>query len=297
MTKVLTDPQNYADIADAIREQLDGSTTYLPSEMADAIASIEGGGILHGTTAPTSDIGADGQLYLCTHPLSDDVDYVSYLQSSGTQYIDTGITATQDIDVSISAVYIGNYTIFGVRTGEWTSSTNVLYITATAGTRGCGVMKSKSAVSGESYVYTSSTTDLLLETKSVKTGTNNQFLNVINGGESCVLTKNQGDFESNGTMIAFGTRRGGTATPSSARIKRITIYDGIEPIADYIPCIDGNNVACMWDSVAQECVYNDGTGDFTAGSSASPSELGSTLYLKDDGAWTAIASGIEAAIA
>ncbi|MBQ1449367.1 MAG: hypothetical protein IIZ12_00320 [Eggerthellaceae bacterium] len=44
MTTILTDNQHYSDIADAIREQLGVQTTYLPSEMAAAILTIEGGG-------------------------------------------------------------------------------------------------------------------------------------------------------------------------------------------------------------------------------------------------------------
>ena len=44
MAKVLTDPAFYTAIADAIRSKLGGSTTYKPSEMAAAIASIPSGG-------------------------------------------------------------------------------------------------------------------------------------------------------------------------------------------------------------------------------------------------------------
>ena len=41
---VFTDEQNYQDIADAIRSKNGSSDTYLPSEMADAIMDISGGG-------------------------------------------------------------------------------------------------------------------------------------------------------------------------------------------------------------------------------------------------------------
>lgn len=44
MTTVLTNNANYTAIANAIRTQLGVQTTYMPSEMAAAIASIEGGG-------------------------------------------------------------------------------------------------------------------------------------------------------------------------------------------------------------------------------------------------------------
>ena len=44
MAKVLTDPQHYTNIANAIRGKNGSSDTYLPSEMADAIEAIEAGG-------------------------------------------------------------------------------------------------------------------------------------------------------------------------------------------------------------------------------------------------------------
>ena len=44
MALVVTDSQNYTDIADAINQKLGTSNQYYPSEMADAILSISGGG-------------------------------------------------------------------------------------------------------------------------------------------------------------------------------------------------------------------------------------------------------------
>ncbi len=44
MAKVITDEQNYQDIANAIRAKLGSADTYTPSEMAAAIGAISGGG-------------------------------------------------------------------------------------------------------------------------------------------------------------------------------------------------------------------------------------------------------------
>lgn len=44
MAKVITDEQNYQDIANAIRAKLGSADTYTPSEMAAAIGTISGGG-------------------------------------------------------------------------------------------------------------------------------------------------------------------------------------------------------------------------------------------------------------
>lgn len=61
MAKVITDEQNYQDIADAIRAKLGSTDTYTPSEMAAAISTISGGG---GGTAITD----PEVVYLATRP-------------------------------------------------------------------------------------------------------------------------------------------------------------------------------------------------------------------------------------
>ena len=57
MANVLVDPLSLTAIADAIRSKLGVQTTYKPSEMADAIDSISGGGI---TPTGTKSITANG---------------------------------------------------------------------------------------------------------------------------------------------------------------------------------------------------------------------------------------------
>ena len=44
MSYGITDSQNYTDIANKIRSKLGVETQYAPSEMADAIEQISGGG-------------------------------------------------------------------------------------------------------------------------------------------------------------------------------------------------------------------------------------------------------------
>ena len=54
-----------------------------------------GGEIQTGTTPPTSSMGSDGDLYKQIFPLASGINFVEYLQSSGTEYINTGITGNQ----------------------------------------------------------------------------------------------------------------------------------------------------------------------------------------------------------
>ena len=51
----------------------------------------------------------------------------------------------------------------------------------------------------------------------------------------------------------------------SCKLYGAKIYDNGNLIRDYIPALDENNVAALWDKVSQAFFYNQGTGSFTAG--------------------------------
>lgn len=82
MATMTIDSDSLTDIADSIREKLGVETTYLPSEMAAAIDSITGG-------------GGEAEYIL-----------VEWIQSDGTQAIDTGekLTAQSEIYADASGV-------------------------------------------------------------------------------------------------------------------------------------------------------------------------------------------------
>ena len=49
------------------------------------------------------------------------------------------------------------------------------------------------------------------------------------------------------------------------KINTVSIYINGVLTRDYIPIKDYNNVPCMYDKVSKQCFYNSGTGNFTAG--------------------------------
>lgn len=67
----------------------------------------------------------------------------------------------------------------------------------------------------------------------------------------------------------------------SAKIHSFTIYEGNTLVRDYIPCIDENNVGYMFDKVTHTCYLNAGTGTFSYGKKLYSSKV--RLY-KDSGA-------------
>lgn len=52
---------------------------------------------------------------------------------------------------------------------------------------------------------------------------------------------------------------------SASKRQKCKIYEGETLIRNFIPVLDSNNIACLYDSVTQTFFYNQGTGSFNAG--------------------------------
>ena len=98
MSYIITDSQNYSDIAEAIRTKLNISETFKPAQMASAIMSISGGGIIPSGTFSIS----SNSIYDITSYASVDVDvhtehedYIKKYTSANalTTFTDTSSTA------------------------------------------------------------------------------------------------------------------------------------------------------------------------------------------------------------
>ena len=252
-----------------------------------------GGGIQTGTVPPTSDIGSDGDYYKQIFPVPTEANFVEYWQSSGTQYIDTGIYATQDTDVDVTYENVSSdQTVFGARTGSANSASKVLQ--GVAYTSSLRLNKSGSAISQDSYKINNLSGVVRAKTKTINT--EDVYIYAVFASDSdsanAVSVKNtSGSFTADYTQILFGGHLDSTSvSKTKVRIYRITYFEANKPIADFLPCIDTNGVACMWDNVAGEYVYNDGTGDFAYGNTITPNELEPIIWVKENGAWRVVGS-------
>lgn len=277
----------------------DHNGTFTPPTGVDGYALVTvnvptgSGDILTGRDAPSVSLGNDGDVYKRVIPIPGNVTFVEYLESSGTQYINTGIYATQDIDAIVTGDRRSGSSnvgiMLGVRTGAYSSMSKALYFGSHADSAGAiSVIKTGISQSGSQANVTGVSTR---RTKTLvdKAG-NRTYLGMIDGSTSFLKwSKQTGEWRSDMPLCMFAFYQGTTLqTGNSTRVHRITILDRESPIADYLPCLDGNGVACMWDNIAQEYVYNDGTGDFAYGSTVSPAALDPVYYVKNNGAWEVI---------
>lgn len=177
---------------------------------------------------------------------------VNYLQSSGTQYIDTGRKLTQDSDITIDFMIVGekirNAAIFGSR--ESAAKNNL------------GLFQNRNPVvfSGDfseypKYRFTTGTSLNRTKIRMNKTGV---WVNDI-------LQKSWSDvanFETptNGLIFDVGYNNW---TGNKAIMRLYSYTDG--DAQQLVPCLDTNGVPCLYDLIGKTTLYNQGAGSFTWG--------------------------------
>ena len=179
---------------------------------------------------------------------------LEYLESTGTQYINTDIVPKLEHTYHIKFAFTqtgNNQVVFGSRsTGTSSDSLNQIYLNAN---------NSNAAYYLKFFVGVNSV-DLNTNTEANIIYTENLIVNY--------KEHNQNNFTDTATLplylFAFNVL-GNVAVNSYIKLYNFKIYNGNTLIRDYIPVLDKNGVACLWDNVTENYFYNKGTGSFTAG--------------------------------
>ncbi len=180
---------------------------------------------------------------------------VEYIESTGTQYIDTGYDPVKN-----TAIEIGY---------EFTSipASNFYYVFGNynaAGKNSTRLMTNRST--GKTVINMFTATDASnFEISSAK-GVNTRYDDVVSNGA----------YTTNGTAYTIPDTTEGTSNSrnlvlfanyadgrkSYMKLYYCRIREGDTLIRDYIPCLDANGVPCLYEAVAGATYYNDGTGSF-----------------------------------
>jgi len=188
---------------------------------------------------------------------------VKYLQSSGTQWINTGIKAssniTADIDFEMYQYVTGWNCLIGGGNGPYS------YI-FTNGVTNNGSITGGWMTRGPSTNTNNFTGNNIME---LNVRTNIQCLK-----NSCVYTNTNGtttfsvsepeDFVADYNMYLFAQLKSTWVDDKAKlRIYYCKIYDNSVLVRDFIPVLDENDVPCMYDKVSGQYFYNAGTGTFS----------------------------------
>ena len=185
--------------------------------------------------------------------LPDNVEQLEYIESTGTQYIDTGVFPSNNLKINIKVCY---------------TDSNALYMLGSDNAYNAGVniwWDPNYKTQGYKGIF---------GTPIMSTGVIPQ----INVPVTITLQNNKiyvdGQLKGSGTtqdvskyskssIYVFCTHRGGEAKyNASMRLYELQMYDGDTLIRDFIPILDQNNVAYLYDKVEKKFYYNSGTGTF-----------------------------------
>ena len=180
---------------------------------------------------------------------------VEYIQSNGTQYIDTGFKPNQDTRVVMDAQYIADSpsenanAFFGVRTSASSKAYGVYWHKT-----------NKTLYHFYNNGYNQLTTNALQNRQTLDANKN------VFTAEGVTNTRSYGTFQCDYNMFLFAMNNAGSiAYRSYLRLFSCKVYDNGVLVRDYAPCVDDAGVACLYEKVSGTFAYNAGTGAFVAG--------------------------------
>lgn len=188
------------------------------------------------------------------------VDYIElqYIQSSGTQYIDTGYKPNNNTRIVLDFYITQNYSqlhgLFGSRNGTSATSSQGFdfwsYYDSSFRTNFFG--------DDDTLYDLPNTVRYIVDKNKNVTTISNKASTIRNTTGSCSLN-----------LMLFAINTAGTASNHAyARIYSCQIYDNGIIVRDYIPCKSIEGVVGIYDTVNQVFYTNSGTGSFIAGPSA-----------------------------
>lgn len=186
---------------------------------------------------------------------------LEYIQSSGAQYIDTGIIGSYDTRVTadFEILSIGSGTVFVFGSQANNDVRFCLGITSASVFRsdyGTEYISGPSAATGTKY-------------KADK----NRNVCTING---TAINSNVQTFTGTTNIYLFA-RSYSSLSYASLKMYGCKIYSNDVLVRDFIPCKNASGVVGMWDDVNNTFYSNAGSGTFTAG----PEAIGSNRVLVD----------------
>ena len=171
---------------------------------------------------------------------------LAYIQSSGTQYVNTGVVATVNtaIHFNFSDLVLprtGDYALLGSAWGLL----SLLYNSTSA-------VKWYSSGNATASVSTTSINEVILTSTSIKAN-----------GTSYTVTAPSSYPTTNIYLLNTGDNGAGTSWLGQCKIYALKIYDNDTLVRDFIPCINASGEVGLYDLVGKQFYGNVGTGTFT----------------------------------
>lgn len=189
--------------------------------------------------------------------LPDGYTELTYIQSSGTQYIDTSFKPNQNTRI-VADMKLEDKTSTVVLFGSRASVSSLRYEFLS----NSGLFYSPYNTSVGSTMTATLDKIIIDKNKNVTSVNNNTF-----------STFSPSTFQCNWNLYLFAVNNNGTATlQAHAKLYSCKIYDNDTLIRNFIPCKNPSGVVGLYDLVNNQFYQNAGTGTFTAGDEWKPSQ-------------------------
>lgn len=180
--------------------------------------------------------------------------FLDYIESTGTQYIDTGIKPSYEYTIKTKYRYVSynsDYNcIFGTRWMAQATGNNIYWVGYNTNSKELMMRMGKT---------TTAYTLKLNEDVELIVNPNDTTVNGTSIGDAMY----DGEIGFNLNILLFNLNETTSYFSSSARMYYFQIYDkDMNLIQDLRPCIDVDGIVCMYDMVTRKYFYNQGTGEF-----------------------------------
>lgn len=178
---------------------------------------------------------------------------LEYIESTGTQYIDTGVKASNTIKVEIKFMYKKlNGFVYGGRTAG-SSDAHDFIINAS------GAVFPQFA--GQQSAVTSTYNKVGVEYTLIHSQ-DGAYIN-----DNRIKNYSSATFKSPYSIFLFGLNQNDKLESRTfvGKLYYCKIYDENTLVRDFVPALDGNGVACLYDQVENKYYYNAGTETFSYG--------------------------------
>ena len=176
---------------------------------------------------------------------------LAYIQSSGTQYIDTGFKHNQNtrvvMDVQVTTASSAPMWLFEGRISNASAAKSLFLVDGTTWNTDYNSYKNRVSFSG------------IGATNRLSVDYNKNAL-TINGSKK---TWTEETFQSTYNLVIFAANTGGKISGYiSAKLYSCQIYDNDVLIRDFVPCITASGEVGLFDIVGKQFYGNAGTGAF-----------------------------------
>lgn len=207
----------------------------------------------------TPDILADGVTLLGvegTHVGHEDVVYteLEYIESTGTQYIDTGVAVSPTI---------GYDTVFAFTATDHVTAETIIGGRVALQDSMIGLMWNSSGYLQFNYGNVYYNSDFTYGSDEVHYVANGKYL-YVNG--ELIRTAGDSTWNKLYNLYLFAQNTAGSASQyASGKMKYMKIYSSDVLVRDFIPVLDRDGVACLFDKVTNTFFYSKGNSDFVGG--------------------------------